>query len=362
MADSTSDTLGTPDWVSKNEPPDQTTRVGDKELTWEQIVSQYGVDQARQIAPQLDPAYIMLVNEKGQAAGSAAYAAQYMDPNTVTAKGWAGLGSPQQIYQGIQEEEESSNPALKALAALGNLATLGQGGPAAPPKGGGASGPSGATDAPTQAQLEAQIAANPFNKLGEGLVKQLQEEQAPIEKAVSGEDTEAAERQAVQGAQSLAGVTPNSSAGQWFNQQIAQANQTDQPMQAAMADYGKAYDAGQKGVDTALGGMGQANALANITAPQQAYLNMIAQHLGSGQYYSLNQAQTSQLPPALLYYLQQAGTQGVTEPKGGWGPNAPGASGATAATGTMPSFGAQVTGAANQPVTSVTPDYGGAPS
>jgi hypothetical protein len=165
----------------------------------------------------------------------------------------------------------------------------------------------------TEAQIEAQIAANPFNKLGQGLVTQLEQEQAPIEKAISGGDTASATQSAVGQALAASGVSPGSSAAQWLDSNIAQANANDSPMQAAMNAYGQAYGAGQQGVDQALSGMAGANALGVTTAPEQTWLQGLGTHLQSNlNYYGQIPTSTAEnLPPALLYYLQQSGTGGA---------------------------------------------------
>lgn len=85
-----------------------TTKADGKEMTWDDLVAKYGQDKAAKLAPQIDPRYQQLVASEGQAKGSAEYAAKYMDPGTVTAQGWAGLGSPAEIKEGIPEEEEGT--------------------------------------------------------------------------------------------------------------------------------------------------------------------------------------------------------------------------------------------------------------
>ncbi len=346
--------------------------MADEPTTWEEAVSKAGsVGKARENYPELDPAYKALVEKEGQAKGSAAYAQQYLDPQTEQG---SSIGS-ELLKNTDRVSGDLSNwltnvgglakdiplPNLFGVPSIGPGSGDSSGASGAKGKGKGPSGPEG----PTTAQIEQEIANNPFNKLGEGLVKQLQEEQAPIEKAISGQDTAASVKSATAQAFADAGVSPNSSAGEWLNSNIAKANAADQPMQAAMAAYGKAYDAGQKGVDSALANQGQANALGQITAAEQPYLNLITQHLGSGQWESLSPTQAANLPPALQYYLQQAGTQGITTPKGGWpaaftqGANGP--SGATGPSSALaPPLGAQLSGA-NAPVTSISSDAGSAP-
>ena len=160
---------------------------------------------------------------------------------------------------------------------------------------------------------------DPWTVLGNSLVKELQQAQQPVEAAISGQDTASSQQSAVNQALAVAGVTPNSSASQWLNSNIAQANANDQPMAAAMNAYGQAYGAGEKGVESALGQMGQANQLAMNTAPEQTWLTDLASHIQSNLSYSgeIPTSAATSLPPALLYYLQQSGagpgsTAGVT--------------------------------------------------
>ena len=347
--------------------------MADEPTTWEEAVTKAGsVEKARVDFPELDPAYKALVKEHGQDKGSQMYAQKYIDPATEQSPGDAlrhSIASNADRVSGdisnwANDAGNDLETAIKGtISGKGLLPDL-HGGPSGSDGGKGKDKgkDTGTPPGPTQAQIEQEIANNPFNKLGEGLVKQLQEEQAPIEKAISGQDTAASVKSATAQAFADAGVSANSSAGEWLNSNIAKANAADQPMQAAMAAYGKAYEAGQKGVDTALLNQGQANAIGQTTAAEQPYLNLITQHLGSGQYYSLTPEQAGSLPQALQYYLQQAGTQGITTPKGGW-PAAftQGASGPSGAPGPTASFGAQVTGAANQPTTTIAQDTGTAP-
>lgn len=184
--------------------------------------------------------------------------------------------------------------------------------PAAKPKGKSKGGGKTTPAPPTQKQLQDMIAANPFNQLGQGLVADMKAQQAPVEAAISGQDTGTVVQNAENQALAVAGVTPGSSAAQWLDQNIAQANQNDQPMQKAMAAYGAQFEKGQQGVQNAIGQSGMANALNVTTAPEQTWLTDLAQHIQSNlSYYGQIPTGAAQnLPPALLYYLQQSGTGG----------------------------------------------------
>ena len=161
---------------------------------------------------------------------------------------------------------------------------------------------------PTTAQIEKEFANDPWSQLGAGLAKTLEEEQAPIEKAVSGQDTGSQDKVAMSAAMTTLGLSPGSGAAQWLNSNIATANKADQPMQAAMAAYGKAYETGQKGVDTALTNMGQMNKLGVKTAPYQTWLQDIDQHIQSNiTYGQVVPSWAQSLPDALKYYLAQSG-------------------------------------------------------
>jgi hypothetical protein len=216
------------------------------------------------------------------------------------------------------------------------------------------------TAAPTQDQIIAEeekaVSQDPFYQMGQALLNEDKTIQAPIEAAVSGADTASATQGATTQALADAGLSPNSSAAQWLNSNIAQANANDAPMTAAMNAYGKAYSAGQQGEQTALSGSAQANALGVQAAPETNYLNLLSQHLGYGQGYTIPQAQAQALPTWLQYYMGQAQVQGG--PKGGW----PGAAGSTAATaaGTPIGAGSLAAAQAAQP-SALTPGTTSAP-
>jgi hypothetical protein len=166
---------------------------------------------------------------------------------------------------------------------------------------------------PTTTSAAATAPANPFEQLAQGLVSQLQAEQAPVEQAVSGADTAPATSNAVNQALADAGLSPGSSAGQWLNANVAQANQNDQPMAQAMQAYGQAYTQGQGKVDTALTQLGQSSDVGIQTAPEQTWLTDLASHIQSNlaNYGQIPSGAAETLPPAILYYLQQSGTGGL---------------------------------------------------
>jgi|ERR1700676_2662300 len=174
------------------------------------------------------------------------------------------------------------------------------------------------TPAQVQAAEQAAIANNPFNQMAQGLVKDEQALQAPMENAMSGGLTGPGTSNAVATALSAAGLSPGSPAAQWLNSNISQANAADAPMAQAMQQYGQAFGQGDQAFQQAIGNMGQANALANTVAPEQQWLQSLATHIQSNlNYYGTipNWAVGSgsqALPPALQYYLQQTGTGQAT--------------------------------------------------
>ena len=156
--------------------------------------------------------------------------------------------------------------------------------------------------------------ANPFASLAAGLTSDMQAQQAPVEQAITGAQLPGLTQSATGQALSEAGLSPGSSAAQWLDSNIAQANANDAPMQAAMNAYGAAYQTGQQGVDTALSNLSQANALGIQAAPETTWLNDLATHIQSNLAYSgeIPTADLGTLPPALQYYLQQSGGAGGT--------------------------------------------------
>jgi hypothetical protein len=194
-----------------------------------------------------------------------------------------------------------------------NILGIGKKGKAAPKKAGGKKGGTTTSSAPTATQLEQEIANDPWSQLGKALTTQLQQEQVPIEKAISGGDTASTAQAATTQALADAGLAPNSSAAQWLTSNMNQAQANDAPMAQAMNAYGQAYAAGQQGVNTALTGMGQANQLGVATAPEQTWLGDLATHIQSNLAYSGTVPSWAQnLPDALKVYLQQSGQTGGT--------------------------------------------------
>ena len=178
-------------------------------------------------------------------------------------------------------------------------------------------GTTGTSTANELSQLEKEIASNPYNVLGQGITKELGQADQAVQNTFAaptqqGGATNVATGNAVNQALAEAGLSPGSSAAQWLTANVAQANQNDQPMTAALNAYSKAYGAGEQGNTAALGAMGEANALANVTAPEQQWIQGLQQHIQSnlGYYGNIPTADIQNMSPALLYYLQQAGTGG----------------------------------------------------
>ena len=187
--------------------------------------------------------------------------------------------------------------------------------PAAKPK---AKKKASSNNAQTQ-QLEQQIASqDDFNKLSQGLVSGMQAQEAPLQQAVSGQLAGPAQSNAVAQALSAAGLSADSPAATWLNANIAQGNANDAPMMQAQQAYGQAAAQGNQGFETALANMGSAEQLGMQTAPEQTWLQALAQHIQSNlNYYGTipNWAVgsgSSALPPALQYYLQTTGTGQAT--------------------------------------------------
>jgi hypothetical protein len=288
----------------------ETTKVGGKELTWDQIVKKMGIDKARVAAPELDPKYQEMVKAEGQAEGSADYSHQYIDPSTVTAKGWAGLGSPQEIMQGIKGEEGVKNPKLERLLGavgqdimqpvsggenpiadvIGNkpVETAAQGAakPKDPTKG-------GTTTTP------AQTFANNEDQLFNSLINQYQAEMNVVNPYISGANSGQYANMATQIGQSFAG-----GGVQAANPQTAGILSKD-----AQA-YAAANQAGVQGITSALKGAGTANAQYLQASPYLSILNALQ---SEAQYKTETGAGTpglasSQLPAWLNYASQSAGT------------------------------------------------------
>lgn len=172
------------------------------------------------------------------------------------------------------------------------------------------------TDAPAQGDA--------FEQLAKSLVGELQEEQAPIEAAISGSLTGPAAATAEGIADSAVGVSPDSATGQYMANLVGKGQQQSDPLTEALGAYGLAYGASQVGVDQALLNMGAANDAAVNDAPEDAWLNAIASHIGTTQsgYYSVPENIAKALPAPVAQALQGAGFGGISTPKGGWGPGA----------------------------------------
>jgi hypothetical protein len=165
---------------------------------------------------------------------------------------------------------------------------------------------------------------SPWTQLSEALVGMLQQEQAPVEAALSGALVGPSAQSAENIAEEATGISPSSPTGQWMQSQMALGKKENDPLMAALASYGSAYGAGQEAVDKAMSTMGELNQTMVNTAPEQAALQTLTQTYGKQDpsYYSFTQAQASALPPAVQEALYNAGYGGITPPKGGWGPNA----------------------------------------
>jgi hypothetical protein len=170
-------------------------------------------------------------------------------------------------------------------------------------------------------------APDPWTELAKQLVGQLQQEQAPIEAAISGALVGPAAQGAQQIAEEATGISPSSATGQWMSQQVAKGAQEADPLMEALSAYGSAYGAGQVGVDQALVNMGKANDAAVNNAGADVWLNALASHVGTtgSGYYSVPANIAKELPDPVLEALQGAGFGGISTPKGGWpgGNNAP---------------------------------------
>jgi hypothetical protein len=180
-------------------------------------------------------------------------------------------------------------------------------------KGGGGGGSTNLTNQQLEQQVQQyeqqQQAYSGITADTQGLVNTLNSEMAPLEKAMSGLDTGAAETSANNVALSAAGVPAGSSAAQWLNSETAQANANDTPMMQAMNAYANVVSAGQTTVDSALTNLGEANKIGIETASAAPWLSALGSHLQSNIAYS-GQIPTSLaggIPDWLKYYLSQSG-------------------------------------------------------
>jgi hypothetical protein len=165
---------------------------------------------------------------------------------------------------------------------------------------------------PSAASIEKQIASDPWSQLQSALVDQYKSAQAPVSAAVSGLSGPTAEAAAGNQALASLGLSPSSAAGSWLSSQMAAANATDQPLTQAMNAYGNAYNAQAQPVESALTNLGQANAMAVATAPEQSWLSALGSHVTSNlSYYgAIPNASIAGLPAPLVSALQQSGGYG----------------------------------------------------
>ncbi len=167
----------------------------------------------------------------------------------------------------------------------------------------------------TAAQIEAQIKADPWSQISQGLVAEMKGDigtpanAGPVEAAVSGLTGPAAINQAEQTALALTGTQPGSAGAQWLAANLQAGQEAAQPLEQAMQQYGGAYAALSEPVEAALNAYGQANAAYVATAPEQSWLQALQSHITSNlSYYGeIPTADKGALSPAVLYALQQSG-------------------------------------------------------
>jgi hypothetical protein len=154
-----------------------------------------------------------------------------------------------------------------------------------------------------------QVENSPWTKLGNALAQQYQQTETPVVAAISGSGNAAAENASASNALGLLGLSPSSGAGQWLQSQTAAAEQNAAPVQQAMAQEGAQYAAQAGPISQAIQAYGQANALADITAPESAWLNALSSHITSNLSYQgyVPVAAESSLNPAVLEALKQSG-------------------------------------------------------
>ncbi len=164
-------------------------------------------------------------------------------------------------------------------------------------------------DSGTQAGSEKAAAAppNPWEEIAQGLVNQDTAIEKQLDPVLAGQTTPLATTEASNQALSSLGLSPNSSAAQWLNQNLAQGQAQAQPLQNAMQGYANAYQAGATGVDQALQNYGAANAAAITTAPEQNWLNTLVSHIQSNAIYGGTLPTGVQLTPALKSAYNAAG-------------------------------------------------------
>ena len=166
--------------------------------------------------------------------------------------------------------------------------------------------------------IEQQLAAsNDWNTLGQSIVSADQALTGPasnVGQAISGQLTQPATSEAEQTALAAIGLSPKSSAASWLSSQIKQGEANDAPLQKAMAQYGQEYQQGQAGVQTALGQMGTANQEEVATAPNEDWVQSLAQHVMSNiNYYGeVPSSLINQIPDYIKYFLGQSGVGGTS--------------------------------------------------
>jgi hypothetical protein len=169
------------------------------------------------------------------------------------------------------------------------------------------------------------IQNNPYTKEENAIGNLLTAEDPQISSAIGGGYTQAATQSATSQALADAGLSPDSSAGQWLNANLAQANANDAPMAAAMNAYQNAFTGGQTGVGSALTNEAGANALAMQTAPEQGALTQLQNRQNYNAIYGAG-ANYSNLPTALQFYYKNAGISNTgPQPNTAGGAAAPGA-------------------------------------
>lgn len=135
----------------------------------------------------------------------------------------------------------------------------------------------------TTNQIEQAIENDPYAQAGAQLAGAQKQLTSQLQGVISGSSPLVAgtEANAVNQAENVAGVSPGSAAGKWLSAQVSQAQINDAPLQQALQAYSQSFGQGSAGVEQALAGMGQANALGVATAPAQTWLSDLATHIQS---------------------------------------------------------------------------------
>lgn len=163
-----------------------------------------------------------------------------------------------------------------------------------------------------QAALQRQqILNSPWTQLSNALVQQYQQATQPAVAAMSGSLTPGVVSNASGTALASLGLSPSSGAGQWLSSQEQAAAAATAPVAQAMQAQGAQYAAETGPISKAIAAYGQANALADITAPEQGWLSALASHVTSNlSYYGeIPKADipTLQQEPGLVQGLESAG-------------------------------------------------------